>query len=51
VDLAGELLRWRDGSRDASTIPIKHRSRDMQLPNIARLRPGQAKRCDVGGEP
>jgi hypothetical protein len=49
--LAGELLGRRDLGRDTLAILADHRRRDMELPDIAKLSPGEAKRSDMAGEP
>jgi hypothetical protein len=44
-------VRRRNGGRDALAIPIDHRRRDVELPDIAGLGAGEAKRGDMGREP
>ena len=51
VDDAGELLGRCDLGRDVLPIPTENPGRDMQLPNIARLSAGEAKRGDMSPEP
>jgi hypothetical protein len=50
VNLAGKLLRRRDLGPDRLAIPTDHPRTDMQLPKIAGLSAGEAKRGNMGSE-